>query len=197
MASSTTRRSRLGSSAPARDSSWPGGGVSSPRGARAISSARVPDASASSSSPKCAWRFVMSRADPASAAVVVQPLGEGLGLAQVLQRPPAVTERDQHRPQLEADLDAPAPAWTWLSGSAARTSSACSNQARGVRERRPRGGLLAGLPGIVLPPSPATGPGRHDGRAVRCARRGDGVECLDRLHDPRVKARRRSCSTLP
>ena len=45
------------------------------------------------------------RADPASPAVVVQPLGEGLRLPQALQRSPDFTERDQHRPELEANID--------------------------------------------------------------------------------------------
>ena len=43
--------------------------------------------------------------DPASAAVVVQCLGQGFGLAQPLQDPPDFTELAQHRPQLEADLE--------------------------------------------------------------------------------------------
>jgi hypothetical protein len=46
------------------------------------------------------------RVDAAASAVVVQPLGEGLGLAQEFQLPPAFTELVQHRPQLEADLEA-------------------------------------------------------------------------------------------
>jgi hypothetical protein len=46
------------------------------------------------------------RADLPSSAIVVQPLGEGLGLAQALQRSPAFTERAaQHRPQLESDVE--------------------------------------------------------------------------------------------
>ena len=44
--------------------------------------------------------------DPASAAVVIRCLSEGLGLAQALQRPPDFAELTQHRPQLEADLEA-------------------------------------------------------------------------------------------
>jgi hypothetical protein len=43
---------------------------------------------------------------PGSAAVVVQPLGEDLGLARVLQPPSSLTELHQHRPQLQADLEA-------------------------------------------------------------------------------------------
>ena len=45
-------------------------------------------------------------ADPAAPAVVVQPLGEGLGLAQALQHPPAFAELDQRRTQLETDIEA-------------------------------------------------------------------------------------------
>src|SRR5262245_28150624 len=44
--------------------------------------------------------------DPTSAAVVVECLGEGLGLAQTLQQSPDLTELAQHWPQLEADLEA-------------------------------------------------------------------------------------------
>ena len=46
------------------------------------------------------------RIDPAAPAVVVQPLGKGLGLAQALQHPPAFAELNQHRTQLEAEIEA-------------------------------------------------------------------------------------------
>src|SRR5882757_1251105 len=45
-------------------------------------------------------------ADPAAPAVVVHPLGEGLGFAQTLQRPPDFAELDQQLSQLEADIEA-------------------------------------------------------------------------------------------
>src|ERR1043166_2502195 len=45
------------------------------------------------------------RADPRVPAVVVQPLGETLGLAQALQRLPDLTELVQDRPQLDANLE--------------------------------------------------------------------------------------------
>jgi AmiR/NasT family two-component response regulator len=45
------------------------------------------------------------RADSAASAVVVQPLGESLGLAQALQGLPDFRELGQHRSQLEADVD--------------------------------------------------------------------------------------------
>ena len=45
-------------------------------------------------------------ADPAAPAIVVQPLGESLGLAQTLQHLPASAELAQHRTQLETELEA-------------------------------------------------------------------------------------------
>src|SRR5205823_6614564 len=45
------------------------------------------------------------RADTRAPTVVVQPLGETLGFAQALQRPPGLTELVQHRPQLHANLE--------------------------------------------------------------------------------------------
>jgi hypothetical protein len=48
----------------------------------------------------------LDSADPAAPAVVVQPFGESLGLAQALQHPPAFTELLHHGAQLEADLEA-------------------------------------------------------------------------------------------
>ena len=45
------------------------------------------------------------RVDPAAPAIVVQPFGEGLGLAQALQRPPDFSELGQRVPQIEADVE--------------------------------------------------------------------------------------------
>src|SRR5260370_42069783 len=45
-------------------------------------------------------------ADLAAALVVVQPLGESLGLAQALQRPWEFTEQGQHGSQFEPSLKA-------------------------------------------------------------------------------------------
>ena len=47
----------------------------------------------------------MKRADLATPTIVFQPLGEGLGLAEVLEHLPDFTELAQHRPQLEANLE--------------------------------------------------------------------------------------------
>ena len=114
----------------------------------AISSARVPVTSASSSSPSMRVDVRHESADPASPAVVVQPLGEGLGLAQALQRPPDFTELDQHLPQLEADLEG-----LFQRGLALRQrledTERLLEPAPGVLERRPRGRLASGLPEIV------------------------------------------------
>ena len=98
------------------------------------------------------------RADPASPAVVVQPLGEGLGLAQALQRPPDFTELVQHRPQLEADLEG-----LLQRGLALRQRLEDAERLLepdpGVRERRPRGRLELRPAGDSAPPSPAARPG--------------------------------------
>ena len=114
----------------------------------AISSARVPVTSASSSSPSCEWLFVMNSADPASPAVVVQPLGKDLGLAQALQRQPDFTELVQHRPQLEADLEG-----LLQRGLAFRQrldgTQRLLEPGPGVLERRPRRRLESRLPEIV------------------------------------------------
>jgi hypothetical protein len=45
------------------------------------------------------------RRDPASPAVVVQALGDGLGFAHPLQRPPGFTEIVQDWPQVETDVE--------------------------------------------------------------------------------------------
>src|SRR5687768_13076791 len=45
------------------------------------------------------------RADPAAPAIVIHPLGEGLGFAQTLQRPPEFAELDYHLSQLDADIE--------------------------------------------------------------------------------------------
>jgi len=45
-------------------------------------------------------------ADPAAPEIVVQPLGESLGLAQKFQHLPASAELAQHRTQLETELEA-------------------------------------------------------------------------------------------
>ena len=68
-------------------------------------------------------------ADPPAPAVVVQPLGQRLGLAQALQHLPEFAELDQYRPQLEADLEGLLQIGR-LSGSGSRASSACSNHTR-------------------------------------------------------------------
>ena len=72
------------------------------------------------------------RADTASPAVVVQALGESLGLAQALPHPPDFTEQAQHRPQLEADLEGLLQR-TRLSGRCASAASARSKHATASR----------------------------------------------------------------
>ena len=126
------------------------------------------------------------RADPASPAVVVQPLGEGLGLAQALQRPPDFTELAQHRPQLEADLEA-----LLQRGRALRQRLEDAQRLLepdpGVRERRPRGRLESGLPEIVHRLLPQLAPEGVMGEPLDLLAEAIPVERLDRVDDPRVK----------
>ena len=128
------------------------------------------------------------RADPASPAVVVQPLGEGLGLAQALQHPPDFTELVQHRPQLEADLEG-----LLQRGRALRQrledTQRLLEPAPGVRERRPRGRLESGLPEIVHRLLPQLAPEGVMGEPLDLLAEAIPVERLDRLDDPRVERR--------
>ena len=126
------------------------------------------------------------RADPASAAVVGQCFGEGLGLAQALQHPPVLAELAQHRPQLEADLEA-----LLERGRALRQRREHPQRllepAPGFRERRPRRRLESGLPEIghrLLPHLAAEG---VMGEPLDLLAEAIPVERLDRVHDPRVK----------
>ena len=79
--------------------------ASSRRARWAISRARVPVTRASSSSSSVDRTVVMKAADLATSTIVFQPLGEGLGLAEMLEHLPDLTELAQHRPQLEANLE--------------------------------------------------------------------------------------------
>ena len=69
-------------------------------------------------------------ADLATPAIVFQPLGEGLGLAEMLKHLPAFTELAQHRPQLEANLEGLLQRGLGSPAMTLRISSACSNQVR-------------------------------------------------------------------
>ena len=152
----------------------------------AISSARVPVTSASSSSPSMRVGVRHDSADPASPAVVVQSLGEGLGLAQALQRPPDFTELAQHRPQLEADLEA-----LLQRGRALRQrvedAQRLLEPGPGVRERRPRRRLESGLPEIGHRLLPQLAPEGVMGEPLDLLAQAIPVERLDRVDDPRVK----------
>ena len=86
--------------------------------------------------------------DLATPAIVFQPLGKGLGLAEMIEHLPAFTELAQHPPQLEANIEG-----LLQRGPALRQ---CLQNAQrllepgpGVRQRRSRGRLASGLPEIV------------------------------------------------
>src|SRR5215467_4629187 len=88
------------------------------------------------------------RADTASPVIVVQPFSEGLGLAQALQHSTAFAELEQHRPQLEADLEA-----LLQHGLALRQRredlQRLLEPGSGIRECRPSHRLESGLAEIV------------------------------------------------
>ena len=87
-------------------------------------------------------------ADPASPMVVVQPLREGLGLAQVLQSPADFTELEKHMPQLETDFEVRLQCGLGLR-QPLEDDKRLLEPDPGIRERRPRGRLLPGLPEIL------------------------------------------------
>jgi hypothetical protein len=124
--------------------------------------------------------------DPTSPAVVIQPLGERLGLAQALQHSPAFTELLHHRAQLEADLE------RLLQGGLAFRQRLEDPQRvlepdPRVLGRRPRSRLESGLPKIVDRLLPQLAPKGVMGEPLDLSTETIPVKCLDRLHDPRVK----------
>ena len=122
-------RTRPGSNAPARDRSWPGcGALRSPR-RPAISSARVPVASASSSSPSSEWRCVMNaQTRPRRRSSFNRSARASASRRRSSARRTSPswisTGRSSRR------ISKPCSSVDWLSGSASRTPSACSNQTR-------------------------------------------------------------------
>ena len=77
-----------------------------------------------------------------------RPLGEGLGLAKVLEHLPPFTELAQHRPQLEANLEG------LLQRSLAfrqyfENTQCLLEPGAGIQERRARGRLPSRLPEIL------------------------------------------------
>ena len=126
------------------------------------------------------------RADPTSPAVVVQLLGEDLGLAQEVLLPPEFTEQGQHRPQLEAGLKG------LLQGGRAlrerlKDAERLLEPGPGVWERRPRGCLPSGLPDIVHRLLAHFTPDGVMGEPLDLSAEAISVERLDRVDDPRVK----------
>ena len=87
-------------------------------------------------------------ADATSPAVVVQPLGEGLGLVQALQHPSDFPELHHHRPQLEVDLEGLLQGGPVFGQRLEGTQRLLEPDPR-VRERRARGRLEPCLAEIV------------------------------------------------
>ena len=90
----------------------------------------------------------MISADTAASAIVFQPVGEGLGLAEMIEHLPDFAELAQHRSHVEVDLErllhgglAVRLGLQQLQRFLVRTS--------GVQERRTRGRLCSGLPQIL------------------------------------------------
>ena len=86
--------------------------------------------------------------DLATPTIVLQPLGEGLSLAELLEHRSAFTELAQHPPQLEPNLEG-----LLERGLALRqrryNSQSLLETSPGVRQRRSRGRLSSSLPEIV------------------------------------------------
>ena len=87
-------------------------------------------------------------ADPTSPGVVVQSLGESLGLAQQLQHLPQLTELGQHQSQREADLERLLQRGPTLRQRVQGAERLCKPRPC-ILERRPRHRLVAGLPEIA------------------------------------------------
>src|SRR6267143_3369675 len=124
-------------------------------------------------------------ADTPAAAVVVQPLGEGLGLAQALQPPPGFTELVQHRPQLEADVEGLLQRGLAL-GERLEDTQRLLEPGPGVRERRPRRRLEPGLAEIVHRLLSQLAPEGVMGEPLDLLPQAIPMERLDRVDDPRV-----------
>ena len=86
--------------------------------------------------------------DLATPTIVLQPLGEGLGLAEVLEHRSAFTELAQHPPQLEANVEGLLERGLALR-QCRENSQSLLETSPGVRQRRSRGRLSSGLPEIV------------------------------------------------
>ena len=69
--------------------------------------------------------------------VVIQPLRENLGLAQVLQSPADFTELEKHMPQLETDFEARLQCSLGLR-QPLEDDKRLLEPGTGIRERRPR-----------------------------------------------------------
>jgi hypothetical protein len=126
------------------------------------------------------------RADTPAPAVVVQPLGEGLGLAEALLHAPDFTELAQYYFPLEADLEG-----LLQRGRALRQrlegAERLLEPGSGVRERRPRGRLEPGLPEIVHRLLPQLASEGLMGEPLDLSPEAIPMERLDRLNDPCMK----------
>ena len=89
------------------------------------------------------------RADSPSLAIVVQPVGERLGLAQPLQRRVGPRRAGSARAAARVGSRGPASAWTGSRGARSSASSACSNQRRASGSADRVAALQPGLPQIV------------------------------------------------
>jgi hypothetical protein len=125
-------------------------------------------------------------ADPTAPAVIVQPLGDSLGLTQTLERALGFDEQLQHRSQLEADVEGLLQCGLAL--RQCREDTQCLLEpGPGVLERRPRGRLRSGLTEIVHRLLRQLGPHGVVGEPLDLLVEAIPVERLDRRDDPRVK----------
>jgi hypothetical protein len=136
------------------------------------------------------------RADSAASAVVVQPLGESLGLAQALQGLPDFRELGQHRSQLEADVEGQLQCRLALR-QRLEGAERLLEPGPGVRERRPSGRLESGLPKVVHRLLPQLAPQGMMGEPLDLPAEAIGVKVSIASTTRACSVRRRSCNSPP
>src|SRR5260370_28227124 len=124
--------------------------------------------------------------DTPSAAVIVQPLGDGLDLAQALQLLAKFTELDQYRPELETNV-AGLLQRGWALWQRLENSERLLEPGAGLVQRRPRGCFESGLPEIGHRPLSELALERVVREPLGLLTQTIGIAALDRLDDPRVE----------
>src|SRR5262249_14162116 len=124
-------------------------------------------------------------ADPAAPAIVVQPLGKRLGLAQMLEHLPAFTELAQHWSQFEANFEGLLQRGLALRQSLENTHRLLE-PGPSVRERRSRGRLSSGLLKLMSRLPVRRAPAGVRGEPLALLPEPVGVQLFYGIHDARV-----------